>query len=169
MRILGIDPGSVTSGWALFDTAGFVEASGEFPAEHEDIPESITSRADAIVLERPRGYGPSRPDVVECAIVFGDLRRRFLSEVFPTHEMLRKDVCATLTDAVHGVVRVKNDTTAWAALVAYFGDGSDRKPKRKKGVIVEQGGVLGEVKGHARAALAVAVAWWLKKQQEARP
>jgi hypothetical protein len=76
--------------------------------------------------------------------------------------MTRIEVKKILSAATHGEIIVRNDSTAWAALKLLHGDGCDKKPRRKKGQIVDPGGCIGNVKSHERAALAVAVAWWLK-------
>lgn len=165
MRILGIDPGA-TSGWCIYrcgDAVVSVDAAGEFAEDRmlQAIEASRWPFLDAAVIERPVGQGPTRPQVVDCAWVAGQLWRDMLHMLGSEkcHFLTRLQIRQVLTSACHGVVRVTNDATAWAALVAMHGDGSDRKPKRKKGVVIDQGGVLGSVTGHARAALAAAVAW----------
>lgn len=162
MRILGIDPGA-TSGWCLYDTAGYIVGSGEFPGDDFFAIPGPMFRCDAAVLERPVAHGPTRPQVVDCAWIAGQLWRDMQGMVGRemAHHITRLDVRKALTACTHGVVRVTNDATAWAALVLLHGDDSDRKPKRKKGVVIDAGGPLGEVRGHARAALATAYAWSL--------
>ena len=155
--ILGIDPGA-TTGWCLYDSdARCVLEAGEFvdgDANGFDIDAAVIYRAECAVLERPKGYGPTRPQMVECGIMFGDLRHR-LRLMRPVREMLRLEVCQTLTLALHGVLRVRNDATAWAALLELHG-GTDA---------VKKGGPLHGVKSHSRAALAVAVAFSLRGVQ----
>lgn len=169
MRVLGLDPGS-TSGWCLYvrSAAGaYVESCGAFREDSFfDIPRRAWAACDAAVLERPVAHGPTRPQVVDCAWVAGQLWRDMLHFIGRDriHCLTRLDVKQKLTEAVHGEIRVKNDATAWAALVMLHGEGSDRKPRRKKGVVVEPGGPLGEVSSHARAALAVAVAYCLRAE-----
>jgi hypothetical protein len=165
MRILGIDPGQ-TTGWCLYDAEArrVVECGHGAGVEVLQKFHGRMDLCDAVVLERPKGYGPTYPQVVDAAYVCGYLAAVLSDDGGKApHELVRRDVCTILTDATHGVIRVKNDTTAWAALVLLHGEGSDRKPKRKNGVVVEPGGPLGEVKSHARAALAVAVAWHLRE------
>lgn len=160
--ILGIDPGSKTTGWCLYDTQNFVRSCGEFTgSELSDEAWDAVYKADHIAVERPVGQGPTRPDMVETGIVAGILFERVGCA---SKWITRLEVRKTLQAAVHGTIQVRNDATVWAALVAYFGHDSDRKPKRKKGVVIDQGGQLGEVKGHARAALAVALAFWLRSE-----
>ena len=169
MRVLGIDPGA-TTGWCLYDTEGFVVACGTFREDAiDEIPTGIIGRSGVIVLERPVAHGPTRPQVVDCAWVAGQLWRDAQGAVGKSRAtyLTRLEVRQALTAMSHGTVRVVNDATAWAALVLMHGEGSDRKPKRKGGKVVDQGGPLGEVKSHARAALAVAVAWWLRQQEVA--
>lgn len=165
MRVLGIDPGA-TTGWCLYtDTDGgrFAQAQGMF-REAEMTPEFAIARrnADVVVLERPVAHGPTRPQVVDCAWFAGKI-----AAMTGAITMTRLEIRQTLTAATHGVVTVRNDATAWAAVVLLHGDGSDRKPKRRKGVVVEAGGPLGEVTAHARAALAVAVAFVLREWAKA--
>ncbi len=146
MKILGLDPGE-TSGWCIYDTdTRRVLGCGEFPSHL--LPLDVGDEFDVAVIERPRGYGPTFPQVVECGYVCGRMVQMFTSSDDRCEEMLRYDICRILTDTVHGVVRVKNDATAWAALKLIHGDGCHRKD-----------GPLHKVSGHARAALAVAVAY----------
>ncbi len=167
MIILGIDPGA-TTGWCLYDSGDrHVIASGsdrDIGVVAELHHAMLLEHVDDIAIERPKGYGPTRPQVVDCAYVCGWIAATLDAHGFEVHELVRRDVCAILTDAVHGVVRVKNDATAWAALVLLHGEGSDRKLKKRKGVVVEEGGAIGGVTSHARAALAVAVAFALRHE-----
>lgn len=166
MIVLGLDPGA-TTGWVAYDAvARRVIDSGEFREHH--LPRDLFDIGPReIAIERPKGYGPTRPQLVDCGIVFGRILGEFeFTTGWVVHELTRHEVCKILTDATHGEVRVRNDSTAWAALVLLHGEGSDRKPKRKKGVVVETGGAIGSVTGHARAALAVAVAWSLRQEQQ---
>ncbi len=170
MKILGIDPG-LTSGWCLYvrhDSGSYIEASGQFRGDDFfAIPGNVFGKCDAAVIERPVAHGPTRPAVVECAWTAGCLWRDMLHIIGrdKIHQLTRLEVRQELTAATHGVVSVRNDATAWAALVLMHGTDSDRKPKRRKGQVVDAGGPLGEVKGHARAALAVAVAFALRQVQ----
>lgn len=155
--ILGLDPGS-TTGWCWYSTEfRSVLSAGQFAAHEiqEDLFERL--RADHVVIERPRGYGPTRPQLVECGWIAGRLLERVarLSGLPVVHELTRLDVCQVLTTAVSGEVRVRNDATAWAALqLLHGGDTAGKK-----------GGPLYGVKAHERAALAVAVAWALRGEQ----
>jgi hypothetical protein len=163
VKVLGLDPGA-TTGWCLYvdtELGRYVEACGEF-REHMVPQDVLHRRCDHVVIERPKGYGPTRPQVVDCGYVCGRLVEQF-ALVHAAQELTRLEVCQALTEATCGVVRVKNDGTAWAALVLLHGDDSARKPKRRKGVVVDAGGPLGLVTGHARAALAVAVAFVLRR------
>jgi len=159
VRILGVDPG-VTTGWAHYDSeAKAVISCGHFNGhEVENLPSDALTAT--VVIERPKGYGPTRPQLVDCGYVAGRLVEWFGGCMeCETRELTRLEACKALTAAVHGEVNVRNDSTAWAALVLLHGEGSDRKPKKRKGVVVEAGGAIGGVTSHARAALAVAVAF----------
>lgn len=167
--ILGIDPGSKTTGWCLYDTKIGVNGSGEVERANMDARLATwRTMADYIVIEKPVGQGPTRPEMVETGIVAGMLFSTMtMRGDKPSHLpewITRLEVRKALQAAVHGTIQVRNDASVWAALVAYFGHDSDRKPKRKKGVVIDQGGPLGEVNGHARAALAVALAFWLRRE-----
>ena len=172
MNILAIDPGA-TTGWTIYDsTKRRVIDSGEFdgcdvPAE---TPHSWYS-VHMVLIERPKGYGPTRPQVVDCAYVAGRLYGRFDGK-FPQgiHEMYRKDVCKALTDAVHEIIRVRNDATAWAAVKElHGGEGSDSKGRLgTKKLPALMCGPLGGVKSHGRAATALAVAWLHLQAQDAK-
>lgn len=178
MKILGIDPGA-TTGWCLYDSvARCVLDAGQFRGHAFDVPARVVARATAIVVERPVAHGATRPQVVDCAYTAGRIVGWLVGGWYPTagriggwlvggwypdavHELTRREVCRVLTDACHLDTRdrVKNDATAWAALVLLHGEGSDKKPRRRKGEVVDAGGAIGRVTSHERAALAVAVAW----------
>lgn len=162
--ILGIDPGA-TTGWVVYavDSKAVID-QGEFPgADCSQEMLTYLENCGYVVLERPRGQGPTRPQVVECGIVFGMLYQRALMHPGTRHDLevtwlYRLDVCKRLTAALHGTISVRNDSTAWAALVALHGDRSDFRGRKKKGAYIEQPGPIGICTGHARAALATAVA-----------
>lgn len=168
MRVLGLDPGA-TTGWCLYDDEQRrVLDCGTVPGDSFlDIPRSVWGRVDVAIIERPVAHGPTRPEVVECAWVAGCLWRDMLHLLgrSKARQMRRLEVRQVLTAATHGVVRCTNDATVWAALVLLHGEGSDRKPKTRKGEVIDDGGPLGRVTSHARAALAVAVAWTLRAQE----
>lgn len=152
MRILGIDPGA-TTGWAYYDAESRkVIASGKWEAHHvTDLPPGVLE--GPVAIERPKGYGPTRPQMVECGITFGRLAEWFegVMECKVCH-LTRLEVCQTLSEALHGVIRVRNDSTAWAALLELHGGIAAARKE----------GPLYGVKAHGRAALAVAVAYSLR-------
>lgn len=162
--LCGIDPGEKT-GWCLYDPdARRVVRACTMPQSarpEDDFFYDAKGRSIHYAIERPKGYGVTYPDVVECGITFGMLWENLA--VFPCQWMLRREVCMILSDATNGEVRVKNDSTAWAALCLLHGDGADKKAKTRKGQIIEPGGPLAGVRSHERAALAVAVACYIKK------
>lgn len=153
MKLLGIDPGA-TSGWCLYSTdTRSVLAAGHFPeAAVTDEFREARHRADDCVIERPMGYGPTYPQVVDAAWWGGRLQAFFCAQA-----ITRRDIKAILTDATQGDVRVKDDATAWAALKLLHGGEACAK----------KGGALHGVKAHERAALAVAVAFALKQAKAA--
>lgn len=170
--ILGIDPGA-TTGWCLYDpTAKRVVDANQFRGHACDIPADVFCVANRIVVERPEAHGATRPQVVECAYTTGRLVGWLEVEWFResgcllVHEMTRREVCKILTDAASLDTRdrVKNDSTAWSVLkLLHGGEGSDKKPRVKKGEVVAPGGPIGGVKSHERAALAVAVAFAVRE------
>lgn len=155
MKILGIDPGE-TSGWCLYDCQSErVLSSGEF-AQHNIGPARLYEKEpDHIVVERPKGQGPTFPQVVECGIVFGRIVERLTCNDYTPHELFRYQIRKALQEATHGTVRVTNDASVWAALKLLHG--GDECAKKN--------GQLYGVKSHGRAALAVAVAWSLLNPQ----
>jgi hypothetical protein len=165
MIVLGIDPGTVT-GWCVYDSvARRAIAGGEFPEHLADFGD-YNGRVDVVVIERPKGQGPTRPDVVECGITFGRLMQWACGKWPVVHELLRYEIKSILSKATLGEVAVRTDATAWAALKLIHGEGSDRKAKTRKGVEVSPPGAIGVLAGsHQRAALAVAVAWVLRDSQ----
>lgn len=153
MRVLGIDPGKAT-GWCVYDAAAArVIDAGTFA--EADIPPTLIDSwrglaVTAAGIEQPKGYGPTRPQVVDCAWVagqlFADVRR-----AFGCTPLERITIRRALRDAVQNVINVRDDASVWAALVMLHGDGSG--DKRTKG---REGGAIGAVSSHERAALAVA-------------
>lgn len=147
MLVLGIDPGAST-GWCVYDTQSG-RAVWSSTTREAAIPDDLHDHERA-AIERPRGYGPTRPQVVDCAWIAGVLSatvaHRTGVQVVPIE---RKDVRRQLTEATLGVVSVRTDATAWAALCLTHG--GDQAGKR--------GGKLHGVKSHERAALALAYAY----------
>lgn len=152
MILLGIDPGAKT-GWVTYDTETRRVVESGTSAGIDVVAEADTTDVELVVIERPRGYGPTYPQVVECGYVCGYVVASLTAEGHDVCELVRHDVTKILSDATRGAVRVKNDATAWAALVLLHGDGCDKK-----------GGALHGVRAHERAALAVAVAWALREE-----
>lgn len=160
--ILAIDPGKV-SGWTIYDEQQRrVVACGSFPRHR--MPQELLDRVlwvrSPIVfesLEDPRGN--IFPAVVTAAIDEGRMREQVLAATGIEPQCIsRHDVKRTLSLAVHGEPVVKDDKTAWQALVALHGPGSDQKRTKDR-----QEGCIGLVTGHERAALAVAVAWAIRQ------
>lgn len=165
--ILGLDPGE-TSGWCLYDEVGRrAVGSGIFETYH--IPPEIDglipphaagcdmgddcscSAADHIaVVERPKGYGKTFPQVVDCGYVCGRLVER-IGRSMAVEELLRVDVRKALSVATHGTIVAINDATTWQAILQLHGGEQAAK----------KGGPLHGVRSHARAALACAVAYSL--------
>ena len=163
MIVLGIDPGGST-GWAVYDSElRRVTHCGEFPDHHHDIPASVGT-IDVIVIERPKGRGPTFPQIVEEGITFGRLIAWAESKWERAYGMLRYEVKSALTTATLGEVTVKTKASVWEALVMIHGEGSGAKARTRKGVEVSPPGALGLVAGaHQRDAVAVAVAWLLNQ------
>lgn len=162
MIVLGIDPGA-TTGWCAYDS---VErraiVGGEFPEHYSDF-RAFTGHVDVVVIERPKGQGPTRPELIECAITFGRLVQWACGKWPNVYELLRYDIKSILGRATLGEVTVRTDATAWAALRLIHGEGCDAKARMRKGVQVSPPGVIGAIAGsHQRAALAVAVAWVMR-------
>lgn len=151
MNIMGIDPGA-TTGWCLYDAIrGRALASGQFPGADVSLEMREQSRnASVFVIERPMGYGPTYPQVVDAAWYGGQLATLCSASAAP---ITRREIKAILTEATQGDVRVKDDATAWAALKLLHGGESSAK----------KGGPLYGIKAHERAALAVAVAFAIKQ------
>lgn len=155
--ILAIDPGAKT-GWVTYhvEDERVVDCGTFETCCIDEIPDDAVESADVVVIERIVAHGPTLPAVVEAAYVCGRIVGEIPRSVF---EFKRHEIRKTLTDATYGEVRVKNDATAWAALVLLHGEGSDAKPRTRKGVEVDPGGSIGRVRSHERAALAAAVAY----------
>ena len=162
MTIIAVDPGA-TSGWVEYaEQKRQVVACGIFPRHH--MPPELLDRVrwlrSPVVfesLEEPRGN--IYPPVVVAAIDEGRMREIVLAATGIEPQCIsRHDVKRTLSLAVHGEPVVKDDKTAWQALVALHGPGSDQKRTKDR-----QEGCIGLVTGHERAALAVAVAWAIRQ------
>ena len=162
MRILGIDPGAAT-GWCIYDSgARRVLACGMFP--EFQVPDDWETglyhlgTRPRVAMEIPVAHGPTRPEVVRCAYVAGRLFAILNDRcALNVDELTRHEIRRRLQMATHGVVRVANDATVWAALKLLHGDGCDKK-----------GGALHGVKSHARAALAAAVAFALPAAEKTK-
>tara|TARA_R110000868_G_scaffold279747_1_gene539801 strand:- start:53 stop:571 length:519 start_codon:yes stop_codon:yes gene_type:complete len=160
--LLGVDPGAKT-GWCCYDVdARCVVDAGHFDEHHIPYPMPDSWRhVLAVAIERPKGYGPTFPQVVDCAYVCGRLVAELANELrVPVQERLRREVYKALTQAIDGEVHVRTDATVWAALrIIHGGDNAGDKGKLpdKKGLGGRPAGPLAGVSSHARAALAVAV------------
>lgn len=171
--ILAIDPGK-TIGFAQYDLERsrpihhgnyeVTDLSGDGLDSRLPMPE-LCAPPDYIVIERPVGQGPTRPEMVDCGIVAGELWAsvRELWPGVPRFWLRRTQVRRHLQDAVYGTITVRTDATVWAAVVSLHGEGSDRRGRKatKQDPGVEPG-PLGGVSSHSRAAVATAVAFALR-------
>lgn len=167
--ILAIDPGK-TSGWVLYDTATRRPIRhGNFDGnQYPPQAESDAKQADHVVLEgMERVHAGIYPDTVTAAYHLGRMVERMNHALGrPVVELDRHIVKEILTDATLGSVRVKNDPTAWAAMILLHGEGCDTKGRKgnpRKGIASVEPGILAGVSRHARAALAVAVAFAIRE------
>lgn len=169
MLVLGVDPGKKT-GWCSYDTEHrWAVAAGEFPNWEIDIGDRCAN-PDAVVLERPKGQGPTFPDVVEAGIAFGWLLRWFEARLPNVHWIYRYDVKSALRDATLGEVLPTNDRGVWAALkMLHGGDNADRVASKKNPLAgpLAKCRANGKLTTDTQAALAVAVAWDLRNRQAA--
>jgi len=155
MMLIGFDPG-MTSGWCAYDTeARLVFAAGQF--ETFAVPRECLAFRGLCVVERPEGYGVTRPQMVDCGYFTGRiveiLRRDTDGDVV---ELTRREVKKILTAATQRDVVVTDDASAWAALKLLHGGESS----------MAKDGCLRALRGfgtHGRAALAVALAWHLSQ------
>ena len=158
MILLGIDPGA-TTGWVHYCAdQRKVLAAGNFRGD--DLPEAVWKPGYTIEHAIIESLVPARgnifPAVVDSAVTQGHIERQLIHR---PHRMTRLEVKQTLTEAVLREPVVKDDKTAWQALVALHGPGSDQKRTKDR-----QEGCIGLVTGHERAALAVAVAWAIRNR-----
>jgi hypothetical protein len=151
--VLGIDPGA-TTGWCCYDThTRRVVARGLYEGHDTVVLQPSGSVATVAVLERLVPHGASYPQVVESAYVAGRIAGE-LRPAIQVHEMTRAEVRRILQEATHGSVKVKDDKSVRAAVVLLHGGDS----------ATEAGGCLHGVTSHVWAALAVAVAWTLRRE-----
>lgn len=166
--ILGLDPGA-TTGFCVYDpTSRRAIECGEFEVHHYGgtmfdllMHEKSTS---TIVIE---GFGDVHagiyPETVQAAWTGGRLIERIeIQTGKKVEEMTRHEVKKRLHAAIHGEWAVRSSKDVWAALLLlHGGKEAGIKAKTKKGIEIAPAGPIGIVTGHARAALAVAVAWSL--------
>jgi len=158
VNILGIDPGA-TSGWCIYnDALRCVTAAGQF--ETFAVPRECLAFRGLCVVERPEGYGVTRPQMVDCGYYTGRiveiLRRDTEGNVV---ELTRREVKKILTAATQRDVVVTDDASCWAALKLLHTENADVPMPDKKG------GALYELRGHGthgRAAAALCVAFSLR-------
>lgn len=166
MRILGVDPGQ-SIGLCLYDADQRRVLEASTVKQVADVVYDLWT-CDVIVVERLVPHGASYPQVVTASFIAGRLLERAAAHMGVLHavELTRHEVRRELQDATHGSVRVKDDPSVWAALVLlHGGQEAARKPRKRKGVIVDDGGAIGLPVAHERAALAVAVAYALKRER----
>lgn len=164
--IIGVDPGA-TTGLVCYhpdthrvemarslitsalDSASSFAALGRVLAEWKGV---LIDAKVHVVLEQPRGYGATRPEVVDSAFVAGlafAAARAYPEWACITLE--RRHVTAQLSIATRHAIRVTNDKTAWQAVKLLHGlDPVARLPRDH---------TLASVKDHERAALAVVVSY----------
>lgn len=158
---MGVDPGA-TTGWCLWDSESkTVAACGEF-AKHLCSVEFIVA-LDQTNLAVVEGFSDVHagiyPETVQPAVTCGRLLEFIERRDIKCQEISRMETKRQLELAIRKEFRVLKDKDVWGALQLLHGPGSADKPRVKKGVEVTPGGVLARVRDHARAALAVAVAW----------
>jgi len=149
MRILGIDPGA-TTGWCEYRT-NTRSVISSCQTDGSAVP-SMDWATDLFVIEKVVPHGASYPQVVEAAWIGGEIAGYLRGRGKLPFLITRMEVRQALQEAVHGTIKVKDDKTVWAALLALHGGVAAGK----------KGGLLYGVKSHERAALAVAVAFSLK-------
>lgn len=149
MRILGIDPGT-TTGWCEYRT-NTRSVISSCQTKGSTIP-SMDWATDLFVIEKVVPHGASYPQVVEAAWIGGEIAGYLRGQGKLPFLITRLEVRQALQQAVHGTIKVKDDKTVWAALLALHGGEAAGK----------KGGAIYGVMAHERAALAVAVAFSLK-------
>lgn len=161
--IMGVDPGA-TTGWCLWDTRRIVLGSGQFDQHicSATFIAALDSASMAVVEGFDDVHAGIYPQTVHAAVTCGRLLEIIERRNIACTQMGRMVIKSELQRAVHSEVRVQKDKDVWTALTLLHGPGSDKKPRVKRGVVVEPGGTLGTVRDHARAALAAAVAWHLR-------
>ena len=145
--ILAIDPGPERSGWVLY-------CDNEIRAAGIDDNMSAICKAsawDTVVCEWVECYGmPVGHDVFESVQWIGRFAQ-FLDREYglPLHRVTRREVKLYLCNRARA-----KDKNIRAALIDRFGGSKAKAIGTKK-----KAGTLYNVKGHAWAALAVAVTW----------
>ena len=159
MIVMGIDPGPLTCGVAVYDTETSSVVWAEKEMAVDAVVESIiadpTDRTYAprlVAIERPQVYGPTTrgkvtADLLRTAEVLGRLQQRAIDRGIPVLLIYRLTICRSLH--VHGASK---DSQIRARMIEMHG-GSRAKAIGK---IANRGPLYG-VASHAWQALAVAV------------
>lgn len=155
-RILGIDPGAKT-GWCTYDSERrCVNDSGWFETTLVSWQGEITE-CDVIVIEKPRVFPGSPPNMGDACINSGILWHKLLTLFGRAPLWLTmNEIRSRLSRATHGEINARNNATVTAALRIVHGDDSDKRPKIKKGKVIEEGGPIYVRNNHERDALAAA-------------
>ena len=149
MKLLAVDPGPLESGWLVCETAPFSICDSGVMANDTLLVACATWDYKTLVIEKVEGYGmPVGCEVFETVFWSGRFAQMADHRERRWDRMGRKPIKIRIC----GTSAAK-DANVWTALLDRFGGkaaaiGHARAP-----------GPLHGVKSHARAALALAVAW----------
>lgn len=166
--ILAIDPGPTTSAWLLFTdgrpTWHEIVGNEQLAAHLRSLPLDGTAGPTVVIEAIEPRYGLHMGwetlDTARWTGVFAEAARPLQVEFLRRSEILRH--LGVVTTPRKGERRVSADAGAWQALLDRFG-GKDAAVGRKASP-----GPLHGITSHARAALAVAVTYADKLQEDPR-
>ena len=161
MVILSIDPGTHTSGVAIYDSRTRHLLKSWEAAKHHEVFGHIESARDGawvVVVERPEGMGrlsiQQASDTIATAWIAGRFCQAAKSAGLVTHDLTRREVRRLL-----GVLSAKGNTDAVIGRAVYADHGGIKRDA--VGTRRAPGPLYGITKtgGHAMQALAVGLAW----------
>jgi hypothetical protein len=143
MRLLAIDPGTIQSGWCILEDGKLTDCG---VMENESMLAKVHQlNLHNVVIEMIASYGMAvGKETFETCVWIG----RFMQAAEGANRLFRSDIKLHLCHTARA-----KDTNIWQAILDRYG-GKERAVGNKK-----QPGPLYGVKSHARAALALGLAW----------
>lgn len=148
-RILGIDPGGVSGGWAVLDEFGKIISTGELPVAGTGAQRVISGQLFAAVVER---FTPARA----CIERVGPMPKQGTASTFKFGRGLG------VVEGVIGGAMIPVDYVSPAVWKRHFGLGADKEQSRQKAIETwpESAALhFARVKDHGRAEASLIALW----------